>query len=194
MAIDVGLGLTDQIAHAPGDVSFAEQEEPDGGGQRVFVRPAKVNFRRAPTRESSKATVAMTWATEAQSLHAENQSAILFVDLHQRAVLELARIAQRRFDENDRHFVSQSMTLADARLFNVQTTPARPVRNEHRKLEMLERIPKKLRMQISEFERLECSSELRCKRDQNDDKTMAMMNQLAILMPSGRSIMLAAVV
>ena len=44
--VGIGLGLADQIAHPPGDVPFAEQEEADRGGQRVFVRPAEMDFRR----------------------------------------------------------------------------------------------------------------------------------------------------
>src|SRR5262245_41865490 len=46
LPVDVGFGAADELAHQPGDVALAEQEEADVGGHRALVRPAEVDLRR----------------------------------------------------------------------------------------------------------------------------------------------------
>ena len=79
---------------------------------------------------------------------ADHEPPVVVAHFHQRAVLKFARVPQFGFDEDDRHFVRQPMPAANAGLFFVQPAAAGPVRNQHRKLQMLQAIPQEFRLDI----------------------------------------------
>ena len=66
-----------------------------------------------PTRESSSAIVAITCATEAQRVTPMINRSSRFANFHQRAVLELARVAQFGLDEHNRHVVAEPVPLGE---------------------------------------------------------------------------------
>ena|SRR5438309_1192989 len=68
-----------------------------------------------------------------------------------RLVVEVAGIAQVGLDKDDRQLRRQMMPLANSLLAGVQALQSGSMRNQDRKLQVLEAVPKKLRLSIVEL-------------------------------------------
>ena len=109
----------DQVSHEPGDVAFAEQQEAEVGGQRVFVRPAEMDLGwlagLGKLERHCRERVGDGDAAE----QLENKPALFFDDLDQRQMFELAGVAEDRLDEQNRHIGSMRWTRRMLSSFSV---------------------------------------------------------------------------
>ena len=77
-AVRVRLRLAEEFADAPGDVSFAEKKKTDAHGQRVFVGPAEMDFRRLAHARQFQRDRGDHVGDRGAALHADHEAPLLF--------------------------------------------------------------------------------------------------------------------
>src|SRR6185437_13063912 len=102
LPLRIRLLLADERMDQPGDVAVAPEHEIQVRGQRRFLGPGEVNFRRPADLAELQGYRGQDVSDGSAVRDANHFLTILLDDAHERILLEIAGIAQFRLDENDR--------------------------------------------------------------------------------------------